>query len=52
MAPLEIATSAIDAAKAGAAMVHIHVRHVATGAAGGDHALYRDVAERIAVADP
>jgi uncharacterized protein (DUF849 family) len=50
--PAEIAFSAIDAATAGAAMVHIHVRDPETGAASGDHALYREVAERIASADP
>ncbi len=48
--PREIAQSAIDAARAGAAMVHVHVRDPATGAATGDPALYREVAERIAEA--
>ncbi|RAI45041.1 3-keto-5-aminohexanoate cleavage protein [Rhodoplanes roseus] len=49
--PAEIATSAIDAAKAGAAIVHIHVRDPATGRPATDLALYREVAERIREVD-
>ncbi|MFM2070917.1 MAG: hypothetical protein RLZZ623_1180 [Actinomycetota bacterium] len=45
--PEEIATSAIDAAKAGAAVVHIHVRDPHTGVGSRDTALYAEVAERI-----
>jgi len=45
--PNEIAASAIDAAKAGAAIVHIHVRDPQTGRASRDGALYREVVERI-----
>ena len=45
--PSEIAASAIDAAKAGAAIVHIHVRDPQTGRASRDGALYREVVERI-----
>ena len=37
--PAEIARSALDAAAAGAAMVHIHVRDPETGASSGDLAL-------------
>lgn len=49
--PQQIATSAIEAARAGAAMVHIHVRDPGTGAAVGHTALYREVVERIRDAD-
>lgn len=45
--PEEIATSAIDAAKAGAAIVHIHVRDPETKLASMDEALYAEVVERI-----
>lgn len=45
--PQAIATSAIDAAKAGAAIVHIHVRDPKTTAPSMDLALYREVTERI-----
>ena len=45
--PEEIATSAIDAAKAGAAVVHCHVRDPETGAPSRDLKLYREVTDRI-----
>ena len=45
--PEAIARSAIDAAKAGAAVVHIHVRDPATGKPSMELALYREVVERI-----
>ncbi|MFZ4811202.1 MAG: 3-keto-5-aminohexanoate cleavage protein [Ilumatobacteraceae bacterium] len=45
--PEQIATSAIDAATAGAAIVHIHVRDPETGVGSRDTALYAEVAERI-----
>jgi uncharacterized protein (DUF849 family) len=45
--PEQIATSAIDAAKAGAAVVHCHVRDPETGKPSRDLALYREVTERI-----
>jgi uncharacterized protein (DUF849 family) len=45
--PAEIAQSGIDAAKAGAAIVHIHVRDPATRRASMDLALYREVVDRI-----
>ena len=49
--PEQIANSAIDAAKAGAAIVHCHVRDPDTGAPRRDVALYREVTERIRDAD-
>jgi uncharacterized protein (DUF849 family) len=45
--PAQIAASAIDAAKAGAAIVHIHVRDSQTTRPSMDGALYREVVERI-----
>ena len=49
--PEEIANSAIDAAKAGAAIVHCHVREPDTGKPSRRVELYREVAERIRDAD-
>lgn len=45
--PPEIAASALDAAEAGAAIVHIHVRNPQTTRPSMDPALYREVVERI-----
>ena len=45
--PEAIAASAIDAAKAGAAIVHIHVRNPKTTKPSMDTAHYREVVERI-----
>ncbi|MFA7433609.1 MAG: 3-keto-5-aminohexanoate cleavage protein [Gemmobacter sp.] len=45
--PAQIAESAIAAAKAGAAVVHCHVRDPETGQPARDPALYREVTERI-----
>ncbi len=45
--PEEIATSALEAREAGAAIVHIHVRDPETGLASMDPALYREATERI-----
>ncbi|MEJ6401542.1 3-keto-5-aminohexanoate cleavage protein [Yoonia sp. 2307UL14-13] len=45
--PQQIAESAIDAAKAGAAIVHCHVRDPETGAPSRRLDLYREVTERI-----
>jgi uncharacterized protein (DUF849 family) len=45
--PEQIAGSAIDAAKAGAAIVHIHVRDPKTTKPSMEAALYREVVERI-----
>jgi uncharacterized protein (DUF849 family) len=49
--PTEIADAAIEAARAGAAVVHIHVRDPATGRGARDPALYREVVERIRSSD-
>ena len=49
--PQQIAEAAIAAAKAGAAVVHCHVRDPETGAPARDVALYREVTERIRAAD-
>ena len=45
--PEQIANSAIDAAKAGAAIVHCHVRDPQTGAPSRDKAMFKEVTERI-----
>lgn len=45
--PQQIATAAIDAAKAGAAIAHIHVRDPETGAPSMALEHYREVVERI-----
>jgi len=45
--PEQIATSSLEAAKAGAAIVHIHVRDPATGKASRELAHYRETVERI-----
>jgi len=45
--PQQIAESAIEAAKAGAAVVHCHVRDPETGVPSRAPALYREVTERI-----
>jgi 3-dehydrocarnitine:acetyl-CoA trimethylamine transferase len=47
VAPAEIAQSSIDAAKAGAAIVHIHVRDPKTGKMSMDERFYRETVERI-----
>jgi uncharacterized protein (DUF849 family) len=49
--PEQIANSAIDAARAGAAIVHCHVRDPETGTPRRDVALYREVTERIREAE-
>ncbi|MYE11297.1 MAG: 3-keto-5-aminohexanoate cleavage protein [Gammaproteobacteria bacterium] len=49
--PEQIADSAIDAAKAGAAIVHCHVRDPATGKGARDVSLYREVVARIRDSD-
>ena len=49
--PEQIANSAIAAAKAGAAIVHCHVRDPETGVPSRDPKLYREVTERIRDAD-
>jgi hypothetical protein len=45
--PAQIAAAAIEAANAGAAIAHCHVRDPATGKGARDPALYREVVERI-----
>ena len=45
--PKQIADQAIEAEKAGAAVVHIHVRDPETTKASMDPALYREVVARI-----
>jgi uncharacterized protein (DUF849 family) len=49
--PQQIADSAIEAARAGAAVVHIHVRDPETGRGARDVALYREAVERVRAAD-
>ncbi|MEM7747815.1 MAG: 3-keto-5-aminohexanoate cleavage protein [Pseudomonadota bacterium] len=49
--PQQIADSAIAAAKAGAAVVHCHVRDPETGAPARDPKLYRELTDRIRDAD-
>ena len=49
--PAQIAEASIEAARAGAAIAHIHVRDPETGAASRDLALYREVVERIRASD-
>ncbi|MAY47455.1 MAG: NADPH dependent quinone reductase [Rhodobacteraceae bacterium] len=49
--PKEIADSAIAAARAGAAVVHCHVRDPETGSPRRDVALYREVTDRIREAE-
>ncbi|MBF9050465.1 3-keto-5-aminohexanoate cleavage protein [Roseobacter sp. HKCCD9010] len=49
--PAEIADSAIAAAKAGAAIVHCHVRDPRIGAPSRDLGLYREVTDRIRASD-
>jgi uncharacterized protein (DUF849 family) len=47
----QIAAAALEAAAAGAAIAHIHVRDPATGGPSRDVALYRDVVERVRAAE-
>ncbi len=49
--PKEIANAAIDAARAGAAIVHCHVRDPETGAPSRRLDLYREVTDRIRASD-
>ena len=49
--PKQIAAAAVEAAKAGATVVHCHVRDPETGKFSRDVALYREVMERIREAD-
>src|ERR671910_1936977 len=45
--PKQIAEAALEAARAGAAVAHCHVRDPATGKGARDPALYRELVERI-----
>jgi uncharacterized protein (DUF849 family) len=49
--PAQIADAALEAARAGAAVAHIHVRDPETGRGSRDVALYREVVERVRAAD-
>lgn len=49
--PAEIAASCIEAAEAGAAIVHVHVRDPETGAPARDVELYTEVADRVRSSD-
>ncbi|MER9470708.1 3-keto-5-aminohexanoate cleavage protein [Mesorhizobium sp. M0482] len=49
--PKEIAAAAVEAAKAGAAVVHIHVRDPETGAPSRRHDLFKEVTDRIRQTD-
>ncbi|KRS16710.1 3-keto-5-aminohexanoate cleavage protein [Roseovarius indicus] len=49
--PEQIADSAIAAAKAGAAVVHCHVRDPETGAPSRDVSMFREVTDRIRASD-
>jgi uncharacterized protein (DUF849 family) len=49
--PAEIAGAVIEAARAGAAVAHIHVRDPESGAASRDVALYREVVESVRASD-
>ena len=51
VSPIQIAESAIEAAQAGAAVVHIHVRDPETGIGSRDTELYAEVVERVRAAD-
>ncbi len=45
--PQQIAAAAVEAAQAGAAVVHVHVRDPASGRPARDPALYREVVDRV-----
>ena len=49
--PEQIATAAISAAKAGAAIAHIHVRDLETGQGSRDVELFREVVDRVRDSD-
>lgn len=49
--PQQIAISALEAAEAGAAIVHLHVRNPQTGKPSTDFELYREATERIRAAN-
>src|SRR5215813_5793286 len=47
VSPKQIADAAIEAAKAGASVAHMHVRDPKTGKGSRETALYREVVERV-----
>jgi uncharacterized protein (DUF849 family) len=49
--PAQIAEAGIEAARAGATIVHVHVRDPRTGQGSREVALYREVVERIRASD-
>ncbi|MET1255885.1 3-keto-5-aminohexanoate cleavage protein [Aliikangiella maris] len=49
--PAEIAQASIDAARAGAAVVHIHARDIETGKGSMSLSLYQEIVARIQAAD-
>src|SRR5919109_5549503 len=49
--PPQIADAALEAAQAGAAIVHVHVRNPETGGPARDPALYHEVVEQIRASD-
>ena len=49
--PDQIADAAVEAARAGAAVAHIHVRDPGTGKGARDPRLYREVVDRVRAAD-
>ncbi len=49
--PAQVATAALEAAEAGAAIVHIHVRDPATGKGSRDVELYRQAVEQVRAAN-
>ena len=49
--PEQIASAGIEAAKAGAAIVHVHVRNPETGRGSREVAFYREAVERIRASD-
>ena len=49
--PKQVAAAAIEAAKAGAAVAHCHVRDPETGKAARDPAMFREVVDRIRESD-
>lgn len=49
--PAQIADACIEAARAGAAIAHVHVRDPETGAPSRDPTLYREVVERVRESD-
>jgi uncharacterized protein (DUF849 family) len=51
VSPDQIAASAIEAARAGAAVAHLHVRDPSTGTGSRDVALYEAVVEQVRAAD-